>query len=724
DGLSLTFVLLICTIGSFVLLYASSYLEGNPRAGSFLSTLLAFMVAMLGLVLSDNLVLLFIFWELTSITSFLLIGFDSHRDAARQSAVRALLVTGLGGLALLAGVILLGLATDSFVLSEILAPGGNAGLHEHPLFTPIVVLTLLGCFTKSAIFPFHFWLPGAMEAPSPVSALLHSATMVKAGVYLIARLHPAMTGSPQWDTTISVFGGFTMLLGAFLAIRNVHFKKVLAYSTVSSLGILIMLIGIGSSKAAAVYLIAHAMFKGCLFMVAGSITKRTGEKDVEQIGGMLGRMPVTSGVAFLAALSMAGMVPLFGFVSKELMLKAGLAAPHQPVVFTAAIAVAGTLTVMAALLVGLKPLLGPLTENVAESKPAAFRQLLGPAVLAVAGLITGLLPNLTLEPLLLVIMNSIDGHSHEPGLKLSPWKLLYPPTTATYLSIAALIVGLVLFLGRSGVRAVIRPVAPLDAVGPYRIWESGVAGVLAIAGLSTRLLQSGNLSNYVRTTLLFIVAVVAFGAWRAGLPTFEGITLEDVSPLDWVAGIAIVVLTGAVMVQRTALASVAVLGGIGFMLAMIYALYGAPDVATTQFAVETLVVIIFVLVIFHLTRYRNLSSSGAKLLDGSVAIVFGVIMTVLTLAVSLRDAPESISAFHAERSLTEGYGRNVVNVILVDFRAMDTLGEVFVVAIAAVGVFTLLALRSRPRAPVPLPGEENGAPSTGPAGPDRPEGSP
>lgn len=692
DGLALLFVLLICGIAAMVLLYASSYLGEHPRLPQFTATLISFTAAMLGLVTADNLILLFIFWELTSITSFLLIGFDAHREAARKSAERALLVTGLGGLALLAGVILAGLAADSFSATAVLA----TPLHQHPHYEAIAVLLLLAAFTKSAIFPFHFWLPGAMEAPSPVSALLHSATMVKAGVYLVARFQPAMSGTLIWDETLALFGGLTMVFAAVMAVRNTQFKKILAYSTVSSLGTLIMLLGLGATKAAVTYLIAHAFFKGCLFMVAGSITKRTGEKDVEKLSGLRSAMPVTALIALLAALSMAGMFPLIGFVGKELVLKAGLSHPEWAIIATIATATAGTLTVLAALLVGIKPLLGAQAGPTEHPKPASWRQLAGPVVLALAGIATGLAPYATLEAIILSAMASIDGVLPDEKLKLAPLDLLWPPTAATWLSVAALTVGSVLFAVRGGVRAVLSPLNTADRVGPQWLWETTKGGVLGFAALQTRFLQSGSLQNYIRLTLITILGVVGAAAFRAGLPDTRGVSIENVSLLDWIIGAGTIVTALSVAFQKTALGSVAVTGGVGFLLALYFGVHGAPDVAATQFAVETLVVIIFVLVIFHLSRYRSLTNPRTKLIDGLVAIAFGGLMAALTFTVASRPAPESISAFHAERSVVDAFGRNIVNVILVDFRALDTLGEVFVVATAAMGVFTLLALRTKP----------------------------
>ncbi len=690
DGLSLTFALLICFIGSMVLLYASSYLAKNRRIGYFFSIIISFMTAMLGLVLSDNLILLFIFWELTSITSFLLIGFDFDRDAARKSALQALLVTGLGGLALLGGVVLLGVTVGSFEIADVL----SASIHEHPLFTPIAILILLGALTKSAIFPFHFWLPKAMEAPSPVSALLHSATMVKAGVYLVARLSPTMHGAPLWDNTLTILGGFTMLSAAFLATRQSQLKRILAYSTVSSLGILIMLLGMGEAKAAATYLLAHALFKGCLFLVAGSVTKQTGQKYPDALGGLRRAMPITCIAAVLAGLSMAGMVPFIGFAGKELLLKASL--HHEPwtALWAAAAALAGLLTVFAAAIVTVRPFFGSASEHVANAKESDWRQLLGPSVLALGGLVAGLAPALFMKPLVGSMIASIEGVAHAEPVKIGWLELIWPVTTALALSVLALVGGAAFYLGRSIYNRVTAPLDALNAIGPDRGYTGVLGSVLSFASLQTRVLQNGSLQSYVRITLLVALGTGLAALSRSGqLNGLADVSIHRPTTLEIMSVLVLIAAAIGTTFQRTALASVALLGGVGFMVAMLFSLYGAPDVAMTQFAVETLVVIIFVLVLFHLPRYSSFTSPWPRFIDVIFASLIGVTMAVITFIIASREAPSSIATYFAERAYTEGNGRNVVNVILVDFRAMDTLGEVFVIGVAAIGVYTLLRLR-------------------------------
>ena len=386
DGLSLLFALLISGIGTLIILYASSYLEGHTQLGRLYAYLLGFMASMLGLVLADNIITLFIFWELTSISSYLLIGFDHRRAAARQAATQALLITGTGGLALLAGLILLGQVGGGWELSALLNQGEV--VHQSPLYGLILGLILLGAFTKSAQFPFHFWLPGAMEAPTPVSAYLHSATMVKAGIYLLARLYPLLGHSESWQTYVTAFGLITMLAGAILALFKTDLKQVLAYSTISALGTLVMLLGISTHEAieaAMVFLVVHSLYKGALFMVAGAIDHETGTRDVQRLGGLRQVMPIITLGAGLSALSMAG-IPLFmGFVGKELIYEAGLHAETYAAFLTAASVAANIAMVAVAGIVGYSVFFGPKTETPKHGHEAPLRLWLGPIILATLG---------------------------------------------------------------------------------------------------------------------------------------------------------------------------------------------------------------------------------------------------------------------------------------------------------------------------------------------------
>lgn len=705
DGLALIFAILVCTVGPFSIMHAGESLAGHPRLGRFQATLLLFMAAMLGVVVADDLILLFAFWELTSLTSFLLIGFDRERYEARRAALQALLVTGAGGLALLAGLLLLAIAAAGdggavFSMRAILADGEVlARLRQPeawPLLAPAIVLILAGCFAKSAMVPLHFWLPNAMEAPTPVSALLHSSTMVKAGVYLVARLAPALGGIALWDNLLIGFGAVTMLGAAFASARHKALKKILAYSTVSSLGLLMLLLGLGAAKAAAAYLLAHALFKGCLFYCAGILSEQTHLKYAEELRGLRRLMPVTAVVAILGALSMAGAFPFYGFVGKELLLKAALSADGLAVLLTVVAVVAATLTVAAAVLVGIKPFLGALAEGgqpapheLVEARDPAWPRLVGPLLLALAGLVAGLAPQWLAGPLTFSVASSIEGRPVEPS-KLSAMALLWPPTTATWLSLLALAAGVVLFLVRGPWRHASAPLAALGRFGPDRQWDGAIAGLMRVGAGVGLVLRGPTLASAVRGALLAVTALLGLAAWRmhwrpdlwiAG----SGLTLLDVAMVTVLVASAV-----STPLVRSRMGTIAVLGGAGAAIAVIFLIYGAPDLAITTVAVETLVVVIASLVAAQLPRIKTISTLPARLRDLALACCFGLVLGFLLLSVAGENAFEPISAFHLAKSVPEAYGRNVVNVILVDFRALDTMGEIFVLAAAAIGVVALL----------------------------------
>ncbi|MDZ7853999.1 MAG: putative monovalent cation/H+ antiporter subunit A [Halomonas sp.] len=687
DGLAWLFAMLITVIGTLVLIYSGEYLRGHRDLPRFLVVITAFMMSMLGLVLADNLVTLFVFWELTSITSYLLIGFNHTDLAARKAALQGLLVTAGGGLALLAGFAMLAVAGDSWSLAELTRRGET--LREHALYTPLMVCILIGAFTKSAQFPFHFWLPNAMAAPTPVSAYLHSATMVKAGVYLLARLHPALGGTDGWVITLSLVGALTMATGAFLAIQHTNVKKLLAYSTVMALGTLIMLLGIGTEGALVafvVFLLGHSLYKGALFMVAGILDHETGTKDVTAMGGLRRVMPLTAAVAGLAALSLAGLPPLLGFVGKELMLESVLAADAwRPLILLLAF-IAAFLTLAVAAIVALRPFLGAPRETPRAAHEAPYAMLVGPALLAVLSLLFGLSPGL-LDPLVGATVAGIGvGTGESQGeVHLALWHGINLPLL---LSMASLLLGLLAYRHWDRLRARLARLEPLMARGPEAGYEALMAGMVAVAGWQTRILQNGHIRNYLVMTLLVLLGLV-------GHALFFRHTLE----LDFAlslylheAVVAGLMVAGAVAacVMRSRLAAVAALGVMGFSIALTFVLFSAPDLAITQLLVETLTVILLVLVLFRLPRFATLSTPVERLRDLAVASLTGGLITLLMLSVLSGERLPRISDYMVENSQPLGHGHNIVNVILVDFRALDTLGEMFVLALAAIGVYAML----------------------------------
>jgi multicomponent Na+:H+ antiporter subunit A len=696
DGLSLLFALLITGLGTLVVLYAGGYLKGDRDLGRFYLALLLFMGAMLGLVLSSNLVALFVFWELTSFSSYLLIGYKHETEESRKAALQALLVTGGGGLALLGGFILLGIAGgDTFELAQMDADA----VRGHALYPAAFALVALGAFTKSAQFPFHFWLPNAMAAPTPVSAYLHSATMVKAGVYLLMRLDATMGGTVLWTATLSTAGAITMLLGAVWALRQTDLKKVLAYSTVTALGTLTLLVGLSfeeSIKAAVVFLLVHALYKGALFMVAGSIDHETGTRDARALGGLRRAMPFTFGAAALAGLSMAGVPPLFGFVGKELAYKAKLGFDGADVLLPGAAVLANALTIAAAGVVVLRPFLGRLRETPRHAHEAPASMWIGPAVLAGAGLLFGLFPTVLPKPVVASAVTATLGYEFEVTLSL--W---YGLGTALYLSVLTVALGALAYWQWDRIRGALTRLDPLARVGPERGYEKSLDGMLGLAGWQTRLLQNGSLRGYL--VWLLGLAVVLPGATL--LLKHDGFAVaaawSEVLPHEWALAALVVAGAGATAFARSRMLAVAALGVVGFSVALLFLGLGAPDLAMTQMLVETLIVVIILLVLRHLPAIRAERAEGglSRAASAALALGAGAVVTALSLAVVAAPLDMAVPQFYVDRAVPEGFGRNVVNVILVDFRALDTLGEVAVLGVAALGAHVLVLAGAAPTLP-------------------------
>lgn len=688
DGLSLLFGLLITVIGTCVLVYAGGYLKGHQDIARFHLALVAFMVSMLGLVLADGLLTLFIFWELTSITSYLLIGFNHTDIEARKSARQGLFVTVAGGLALMAGLVLLGIASGSWSLSEILQSDDD--LRQHALYTPMLICLLLGAFTKSAQFPFHFWLPNAMAAPTPVSAYLHSATMVKAGIYLLARLQPELGGTGMWVTVLSVVGATTMLTGAFLAIHHTNIKKLLAYSTIMALGTLTMLLGIGSDYAMTAFvtfLLAHSMYKGALFMVAGILDHETGTKDVTAMGGLRRVMPVTAVIALVAALSLSGVPPLFGFIGKELMLEAALGAKRVQLLLVLFAFLSAILTIAVAAVIALRPFYGARHDTPKTPHEAPFSMLIGPGLLAFGSLALGLAPAmLGADALLTSAATAVAGEALP--ISLSLW---YGVNVALIMSVVSLILGFLLFKRWDSVRGQLARLAPIMRYGPEAGYEGLMNGIVRFSEWQTRLLQNGYMRNYILVMLVVLIALIGNSILLRHSPQLAlslDVRFHEVIVVGTMA-------MGALFatISRSRLGAVVSVGIMGFSIALIFILFSAPDLGITQLLVETMTVILLVLVLFRLPRFSNLSTNLERIRDGAVAATMGVLIFLLIMTAWSIDQFETISTYMVENSAPLAYGRNIVNVILVDYRALDTLGEMFVLALAAIGVIAMLKLR-------------------------------
>ncbi len=700
DGLSATFALLISGIGTLVLLYAGAYMRDNPRLGRLCSQLLLFLGAMLGVVFSDDVFVLFVFWELTSIASYLLIGFKHEQSEARDAARQALLVTGAGGLALLAGFVLLSMAAlqGGLPLEQAtrISALPSAGLSGHAFFTPALLLIVLGAFAKSAQMPLHFWLPNAMTAPTPVSAYLHSATMVKAGVFLLARLNPLFGESMWWHVLLTATGAMTMLCAAAMAAGQTDLKRILAYTTVSVLGTLTMLIGIGTDlaiKAAVVYLVAHACYKAALFMIAGSVEHATGTRDVRELGGLLRIMPITGATGMLAALSMAGAPPLFGFVGKELLLKANLDLEFLGVNLILVATLANIFLVAMALVVVVWPFCGRRTAAAQRAHEVPALMLVGPFILAVVGLFVGLMPGPFGNALGAALASAIGGRPVLMELKL--WHGFSPVAlTALGISVVTLAAGFALFLRlRDWLAHVAVVVVRLGRRGPAQAYEAALAGLFAGAAWITRITQTGSLRHYVRVVLLVLVVTSVYPLLRR-LPT----TGWPSTPWHWheLTLVALILLGAlAAVTSRSRMSAIALLGICGLLVAVFFALYSAPDLALTQIMVEALTVVLLVLIFYRLPDSAARRSSAARWFDISLAAAAGAIMAGLVLATAAVHLPASVGDHLAQLAKPAAHGRNVVNVILVDFRALDTLGEITVVAVAGLGAYALLRLSRR-----------------------------
>ncbi len=691
DGLSLLFCLLITGVGVAVILYAEHYLHGHPEIDRFHALALAFMASMLGLVLADDLLLVLVFWGLTGVTSYLLIGFEHTIGTSRLSAQQALIVTVSGELAMIAGLVLLGYAGETFRISELLSEG--AQVQADSRYGLLTFLILLGALAKSAQFPFHFWLPNAMAAPTPVSAYLHSATMVTAGVYLVSRLTPVLGGSEGWTIALTVCGGLTMLIGNILALRQHDLKLVLAYSTVGALGTMVLLVGLGSDTAftaAMALLLAHALYKAGLFLVTGIVDHEMGTRELDRFSGLARIMPLTALAAGLGAVSMAGIPPMIGFAAKELGLKSGLATDESALVVTAALVVAGAATVGVAAIASLGPFSGTLRTARDGGHDPAWAMWLAPLALGLLGVLAGLAPGLGSGPLVAAAADAIGGGQAKYGVE--PW---YGVDLALALSLLSIAAGLVVFWRRLDVRVLVGRFDLGYRIGPEKLYVLLEVWMLHGVKRITAFMQGGRLRLYLLTvTTTLVVLVWLIVAWSGTRPSLD----LDVDLYAWEAIIAVLIVGGAAVAvtTRSRLGAVTALGAVGYGIALVYLLFSAPDLAIAQILVETLTVLLFVLVFWHMPRFGVETARGSKLRDAVVALAAGVLMTGFVLAAVGTD-DEPIADWFLQNSQPLAKGQNVVNTIIVDFRALDTLGEVFVLAVAGFGVAALLKLRARRR---------------------------
>jgi len=689
DGLSLVFGLLISGIGFLIVLYAAYYMAKYERQGHFFAYLILFMAAMVGLVFSDNLIGLFIFWELTSVASFFLIGFNHHLEKSRLAALHALLITGLGGLCLLLAVIMIGNITGTYQISELIA--NNIHLGNHPHYYLVLVLVILAALTKSAQFPFHFWLPGAMEAPTPVSAYLHSATMVNAGVFLLMRMYPVLGGTMVWKYSLMLTGVITMFLGAFFSMGQKDLKRILAFTTISALGTMVLLIGIDTSdslKAALVFFIVHGLYKGGLFMVAGIVDKSTGTRDISVLSALLKPLPITAIATTLALISMAGLPPMLGFIGKELIYEAkiqlpGLAWILLPLGISANIMMVAISATIFFEVFWPNKNKTPVKIKYGE-KDFSYTFLAGPIVLALLGLLLGIAPRL-LDP---IISNALFFmRAHTTPVNLSLWHGFNP---VLWLSVLTVLSGIIVFLLRKPVTIFIsRIIVWFDKYNLPNLFNALIYNYVKIASRSTLKMQHGYHRFYLLTFFLVTIALVWLQLFR-----ITDVPLPEVgsSPIKIHVALLLLVTSMAVIfavLSKSRLSAILAMGIVGYGIGLLYLYYGAVDLAITQFLAETVLMVLFVMVIYYLPGFAVLSTKVSRIRDALISITVGVTITLIVLKASFLNLHEPISGFYAENSFTQAHGRNIVNVILVDFRALDTMGEVTVLTLAAAGVYSL-----------------------------------
>ncbi|MFT4725311.1 MAG: multicomponent K+:H+ antiporter subunit A [Colwellia sp.] len=688
DGLALLFVFMILGIGILVIFYARYYLSSKDSMPKLYAYLMLFMTAMLGIVMSNNIIQLWFFWELTSISSFLLISYWWHKPEARKGAIMALIVTGGGGLALLAGLLLLGNIVGSYNLDAILA--SREIIQAHAWYEITLILVLLGAFTKSAQFPFHFWLPHAMAAPTPVSAYLHSATMVKAGIFLLARFYPALAGTDIWFILVSLTGLTTMLLGAYIALFKHDLKGLLAYSTISHLGLITLLFGLDTKLAAVAaifHIINHAIFKASLFMATGIIDHETGTRDMRKLNGMWRFMPYTATLAMVAAAAMAGVPLLNGFLSKEMFFAETL---HQQLLGSMSWLIPVLATVAGALAVAYSARFihdvffngDPIDLPKQPSEPPRYMRVPIEILVALC-LIVGVFPNFIIDDILKAASFAVLG-GYVPEFKVALWHGFNLPLL---MSAIAVIGGLFIYTQR---RYLFQFQASMPSLNAKKTFDDSIYLITKWSQRKINDIENGSLQRYL---MLMFVFVLIFAGW----PLFEMHQLggqKELTPIDLHNAIgAALLMIGAISTviwYRARVVSLLMISVVGLMVSVVFTRFSAPDLALTQLTVEVVTIVLLMLALFFLPQHSPKESSSTRVVrDLGISAALGVVVASICYALITRPL-ESISEFFLANAKTGGGGTNVVNVILVDFRGFDTLGEICVLGIAALGIYKLL----------------------------------
>ncbi|KKK36026.1 cation:proton antiporter [Mesobacillus campisalis] len=721
DGLSLIFGLLISGIGALVILYSIYYLSKHREAlHNFYVYILLFMGAMLGVVFSDNVMVLYVFWELTSISSFLLIAYWYQRERSRYGAQKSMLITIFGGLAMLAGLIMLSMITDTYSIREMISQ--IELIHSHAFFLPAMFLILIGAFTKSAQFPFSIWLPDAMEAPTPISAYLHSATMVKAGIYLVARFTPVFGGTAEWFWLVSAAGIITLLYGSINAVKQTDLKALLAFSTISQLGLIMSLFGLGSAAlyfgagddssmyavatlAAIFHLINHSTFKGSLFMVVGIIDHETGTRDIRRLGGLINLMPISFTLTLIGSFSMAGLPPFNGFLSKEMFFTAVLNASNMSVfnmeslgILVPVIAwIASVFTFIYCMILVFKTFFGKYKpdklDKIAHEPPIGM--LISPAVLASLVILIFFFPNVLsdylLKPAVAAVLPSLAQGSLI-DIKISAW---HGFNAELFMTIGVVLLGSVLYVTLKKWKGIYRYYPETLTLNHfYNNFLEGGEGV-------SRSLTNRYMTGYIRDYLIYIFGflIIMVGGSLLSLNAIAYNPANDapITLYEWALIIAMVIVALTIVLSRSRLTAIIALGGLGYLVSMLFVVFRAPDLALTQLVVETVTTALFLLCFYHLPKYfKGNGRVPFKPLNLVISVGVGAVVALFALSADGNRLFEPIAGYY-ENSYELAGARNIVNAILVDFRGIDTMLEIFVLCIAALGVYLLIKFEMKGR---------------------------
>lgn len=716
DGLSLLFTLLITGIGTLVVLYSIFYLsKEKEKLHNFYVYLLLFMGAMLGVVLSDNLITLYMFWEFTSLSSFLLIGYWYHRERSRYGAQKSMLITVFGGLSMLGGIVLLYVMGGTFSVRELIAQSDV--LINSPLFTAALLLILLGAFTKSAQFPFHIWLPDAMEAPTPVSAYLHSATMVKAGIYLVARLSPIFASSELWLWLVGGVGLITLIWGSFSAIKQTDLKGILAYSTISQLGLIMSLLGVGAAAlhythlddnlyiaatvAAVFHLINHATFKGSLFMVTGIVDHETGTRDIRKLGGLMSLMPITATIALIGTFSMAGLPPFNGFLSKEMFFTGMLSVLSLDIfnldtwgtLFPVIAWIASVFTFTYSMIIFFKTFTGKFQPEKLEKKPheAPIGMLIPPMVLALLVIVFGFFPNILSETLIIPASTAILGNvmPADYHLHISMWHGFKPELWMT-LGVVAL--GIVLFKTWPKWSGIYKAIP--EKLSFNSLYNNGLYYMEKGAFNLSKVVMTGFIRNYLVYMFFFFITVLGFTLYYKDGFTFSTANTASIGVYEVMLACIVVIGSVAIFFVKSRLTSIILLGSVGYTVSLFFVLFRAPDLALTQLVIETVSTALFLLCFYHLPKqFRKEERIRFKLTNLLISLGVGTIVTLIALSAHSNKLFDTIAQYYVDTTYTEAGGKNMVNVILVDYRGLDTMFEITVLGIAALGIYAMIKLR-------------------------------